>query len=241
MFFGKRSVKQYFFYGHDLHSHILPGLDDGVKTVEESVEIVKRMLELGVKRFTFTPHIAYPLLMNGPVNVGKKLEALRERLRQEDIVLNADAGAEYRVGRYMFDLIGQKQIMASGEGRVLLEHGFLAPSLYFEELLFQLQTEGFEPVLAHPERYRFYGEDIEKACRELKGKGCRVQVNLLSFSGYYGKEARKGAYVLLKRGLIDYLSGDIHSLPQVELLEDFLKSKESDVLNRYSPYRLSRI
>ncbi|WP_270516925.1 tyrosine-protein phosphatase [Sanguibacteroides sp. AM78-02pH3A] len=241
MFFRKRSVKQYFFYGHDLHSHILPGLDDGVKTVEESAEIVKRMLKLGVKRFTFTPHIVYPLLMNGPENIGKRWEELEERLKREDIRLDADIGAEYRVGRYMFDLIGQKQIMASGGERVLLEHSFLAPSLYFEELLFQLQTEGFEPVLAHPERYRFYGEDIEKACRELKGKGCRLQVNLLSFTGYYGKEARKGAYVLLKRGLIDYLSGDIHSLRQIELLEDFLKSKESDVLNRYSPYRLSPI
>lgn len=88
--------------------------------------------------------------MNGPENIGKRWEELEERLKREDIRLDADIGAEYRVGRYMFDLIGQKQIMASGGERVLLEHSFLAPSLYFEELLFQLQTEGFEPVLAHP-------------------------------------------------------------------------------------------
>lgn len=109
-------MKQYFFYGHDLHSHILPGLDDGVKTVEEAAEIVKRMLKLGVKRFTFTPHIVYPLLMNGPENIGKRWEELEERLKREDIRLDADIGAEYRVGRYMFDLIGQKQIMASRGG-----------------------------------------------------------------------------------------------------------------------------
>lgn len=233
MFFKKRSVKQYFFYEHDLHSHILPELDDGVKNMEESVEIVKRMLKLGVKRFTFTPHIAYPLLVNGPKNIGKRWGELEERLVREDIRLDADLGAEYRVGRYIFDLIEQKQIMASREGNVLLEHSFLAPSLYFEELLFKLQAEGFGPILAHPERYRFYGEDIEKPCRELKSRGCRMQVNLLSFVGYYGKEAQKGAYALLKKGLVDYLSGDIHSLRQIELLEDFLKSKESCCLNRY--------
>lgn len=117
-------MKQYFFYGHDLHSHILPGLDDGVKTVEEAAEIVKRMLKLGVKRFTFTPHIVYPLLMNGPENIGKRWEELEERLKREDIRLDADIGAEYRVGRYMFDLSGKNKSWHPGGNACCLNIAF---------------------------------------------------------------------------------------------------------------------
>lgn len=93
----KRKNKQYFSYDHDIHSHILPGLDDGVKRVEDSVVIVKKMLELGVKRFSFTPHISFPSPMNTPEIILGKLNDLKERLLKEGIEIEADAGAEYKI------------------------------------------------------------------------------------------------------------------------------------------------
>lgn len=223
----RREPKQFFFYEHDMHSHILPGLDDGVKTIEESVAIVKRMLALGVKRFSFTPHISFPSPMNTPEIIRERLNLLKERLLKEDIHLDADAGAEYKVGEYMLELIERDMIASFRDRMVLIEHSFVSPSPSFEEVVFRLQERGYYPVLAHPERYPFYAEAILDRVKALKGRGCRMQVNLLSFVGFYGKEAQKGALILADAGVIDCLSGDIHSLRQVEHLEKFMKSKSS--------------
>lgn len=226
----KRKNKQYFSYDHDIHSHILPGLDDGVKRVEDSVVIVKKMLELGVKQFSFTPHISFPSPMNTPEIILEKLNELKERLLKEKIEIEADAGAEYKIGEYMIDLIHQGNIASFHGGKVLVEHSFVAPSPAFEEVIFRLQDKGYTPVLAHPERYPFYAKHLTERVWELKRRGCRIQVNLLSFVGFYGKEAMAGARELLVARLIDHFSGDIHSVKQVELLEKFLKSKESEKL-----------
>ena len=223
----KRENKQYFFYDHDMHSHILPGLDDGVKKIEDSVAIVKKMLELGVKQFSFTPHISFPSPMNTLEIIYEKLDLLKTCLLKDGIVIDADAGAEYKVGEYMVDLINQENIASFHGGKVLIEHSFVAPSPSFEEVVFRLQDKGYTPVLAHPERYPFYAGHLVERVRELKHRGCRMQVNLLSFVGFYGREALLGAKELLTAKLIDYVSGDIHSVKQVELLEKFLKSKEA--------------
>lgn len=227
----KRKNKQYFFYDHDIHSHILPGLDDGVKRMEDSVLIVKKMLELGVKQFSFTPHISFPSPMNTPEKILEKLNELKERLLKEGIEIEADAGAEYKVGEYMIDLIRQGNIASFHGGKVLVEHSFVAPSPVFEDVIFCLQEKDYMPVLAHPERYPFYEKHLTERICELKRRGCRIQVNLLSFVGFYGKEAMMGAKELLEARLIDYFSGDIHSERQVELLEKFLKSKEAEKLS----------
>lgn len=230
----RKEQKQYFFYEHDLHSHILPGLDDGVKTIDESVAIVKKMLALGVKKFSFTPHISFPSPMNNPEIIRERLDLLKDRMAKEGIYLDADAGAEYKVGEYMLELIEQNSIASFREGMVLVEHSFVSPSPSFEEVIFRLQEKGYFPVLAHPERYPFYAGRILERARELKGRGCKMQVNLLSFTGFYGKEAQRGAQTLADAGVIDFLSGDIHSLRQMEHLEKFMRSKSSTPLLKYT-------
>lgn len=226
----QKENKQYFFYEHDMHSHILPGLDDGVKTIEESVAIVKRMLALGVRRFSFTPHISFPSPMNTPEIIRDRLDLLKECLLKEGISLDVDAGAEYKVGEYMLELIERDNIASFQGRRVLIEHSFVSPSPSFEEVVFRLQEREYIPVLAHPERYPFYAGCILERANTLKNRGCKMQVNLLSFTGFYGKEATRGAQILSDAGVIDYLSGDIHSMRQIEHLEKFMKSKNSAFL-----------
>ena len=223
----RKEPKQFFFYEHDIHSHILPGLDDGVKNLEDSITIVKKMLALGVKRFSFTPHIAFPSPLNTLEIIHDKLELLKTCLAKEGIHIEADAGAEYRVGEYMLDLIERDCIASFRERLVLVEHSFVSQSPSFEDVIFRLQEKGYTPILAHPERYPFYVGRIRERVEEVKNRGCRIQVNLLSFTGFYGKEALQGAKILLEAGMIDYVSGDIHSVRQVEHLEKFLKSKSS--------------
>lgn len=219
--------QQYFFYDHDLHSHILPGLDDGVRRLEDAVLIVTRMLALGVKRFTFTPHVMFPALLNTRDSIRQKFDLLLSTLQKEGIELDADYGAEYQASEHVLQLIRQGEIIASREGNVLVEHSFYAASPFFNDIVFSLTEKGFTPILAHPERYPFYEQDIVELCGDLKQKGCRLQVNLLSFTGFYGKDAKRKARLLASAGIIDHVSGDIHSLRQVELLERFLRSKES--------------
>lgn len=222
--------KQYFFYEHDLHSHILPGLDDGVKRVEDAIVIVKKMLALGVKKFSFTPHISFPSPRNTPAGIREKLDLLKVALLKEGIRLHADAGAEYKVGEYMLELIERDDIASFHEGMVLVEHSFISPSPSFEDVIFSLQQKNYTPVLAHPERYPFYVGHLVERARELKHRGCRLQVNLLSFTGFYGKEAQQGAKLMAEAGMIDHVSGDLHSVKQAEYLERFLTSKTASTL-----------
>ena len=223
----RKERKQNFFYEHDLHSHILPGLDDGVKHVEDSIVIVKKMLALGVKKFSFTPHISFPSPLNTPEIILGKLVLLKGELAKEGIWIDADAGAEYKVGDYMLDLIDRGRIASFQDNCVLIEHSFISPSPVFEDVVFRLQDKDFQPILAHPERYPFYVGRIVEHIKGIKNRGCKIQVNLLSFSGFYGKEAQRGAKELSEAGMIDYVSGDIHSVKQVEYLGEFLMSKQA--------------
>lgn len=185
--------------------------------------MVKRMGEIGVESFTFTPHIAYPNMLNNRDTINGSLLILRKYLEKEGIVMPMEAAAEYRMGEFMLELIEKNDIMASREKEVLVEHSFHAPSCYADDIICQLTRNGYRPVLAHPERYPFYYDDVVKHCAEMKHKGCKIQVNILSFTGYYGKEARLGVQRLYKAGLADYYASDLHNEKQMELLEHFIK------------------
>ena len=115
------------------------------------------------------------------------------------------------------------EILSGDEKRVLVEHNFLSPSPFFDQVVFELQTRGYAVVLAHPERYVFWADDIVRHGEELKNKNCRLQVNILSFAGYYGKEAQRGAERLHDAGMIDYYAGDVHGMRHVEAIGEFLK------------------
>lgn len=224
--FSKRR-KFSFVYEQDIHAHILPGLDDGVQTMEEAVAIVTRMAKFGVKHLTCTPHVAFPAMLNDRKNIQSMLVLLKARLQEKGVEIVIDSGAEYKMGEFMLDLIGRDEILASDRGEVLIEHSFVAPSVYFDEIVFKLQNKGYQPILAHPERYPFYAKDIVGYCRGIQEKGCKIQVNWLSFTGYYGKEAMRGIRKLYNSGCVDYYAGDIHNLHQEMLLEKFIEKASS--------------
>lgn len=149
----------------------------------------------------------FSCLENGRENLHPLLEDLRAGLQKEGVEIELDLGAEYRVGEYMLSLIERGEILSGDEKRVLVEHNFLSPSPFFDQVVFELQTRGYEVVLAHPERYVFWEDNIVRHGEELKNKNCRLQVNILSFAGYYGKEAQRGAERLHDAGLIVIVRG----------------------------------
>ena len=214
--------KYVFEWKHDRHSHLLPYLDDGVKTLDESVALMKRMIALGVERFTFTPHIAFPNMMNDKHSIYGALLIVRKHLEKEGVSVPMEAAAEYRMGEFMLELIERDDILATADKGVLVEHSFFAPSCYADDIICKLIEKGYQPVLAHPERYPFYYDDVVKHCAEMKHKGCKIQVNILSFTGYYGKEAQQGIARLYKAGVADYYASDLHNERQMEMLEHFI-------------------
>jgi tyrosine-protein phosphatase YwqE len=202
----KKNVYAALFEGMtDVHTHLLPGVDDGSQHVDDSVEILRFMWELGVRRVYLTPHIMADLPENTP-------EALRTRF---DAFLNdCPSGLELQLAaEYMLDagfapLVG-RGLLAMSARHVLVETSYLSPPPGLNDILYDLSLAGYQPVLAHPERYRYMRETDY---RKWKDKGCKLQLNLFSLSGAYGLAAERNACFLLKQGLYDYLGSDVHQL-----------------------------
>ncbi len=224
------SHKQYFSYRHDMHAHLLPGLDDGVKTLEEALKLLEKMRGLGIERFSLTPHVAYPAMPNTGEDIQTALAILQKA--RPDIPI--EAGAEYRVGEEVFQLAEEGKMLPFYQQYILIENSFLAESIHLESLIFLLRSKGFIPVLAHPERYKFYYSHFLNKCQDLIRKGCLLQLNLLSLAGFYGKETEKIAWQLLKSGMVSFVGSDVHHLNYAEALEDFLYSRTADKLNSYT-------
>lgn len=226
------SKKQRFRYGHDIHSHLLPGIDDGVKGMEESIAAIRKLHALGITRFTVTPHIAPPWMPNSAESILPLLGELRARLDAEGIGVEMEAAAEYRVTESMLSLL-ERPLLAASDRTLLIEHSYVTPSPSFGKVLDRVQQLGYFPVLAHPERYPFMQDRVEAECRRLRDRDCRVQLNLLSFAGKYGSAPEKAAWRLIKSGQVDFVASDAHCEADADLLRDFLYSRSAEKLDRF--------
>lgn len=209
----------------DMHSHLIPGIDDGSKSLEESISLLRQLIELGYKKVITTPHIYYELYPNSSEIILNGLSNLKSAVKKEGLNIEVDAAAEYFMDDHFEILLEKDDILTIGSTKmVLVEMSFFAapPKLY--DYLFRLQTKGYQPLLAHPERYSFYNNDIKKY-EELKDRGCLFQINLPSLQGHYGKSVQKMAEKLLKTNLVEFMGTDLHNTFHMEALEELGKSK----------------
>lgn len=188
----------------DIHCHILPGVDDGVKTMEESVESLQRLQQTGVRQFYLTPHIMSDL--------GNEEPDLQVRFRE--LQEAAPEGIELRLAaEYMLDKGFERHrehgLLAMKDRHVLVETSYMSPPPEMQEMLYEAELSGYQVILAHPERYAYMEKEDYL---ELKKKGVGLQMNLLSLGGYYGRSAQKKCQALLKLGIYDYIGSDFHSL-----------------------------
>lgn len=224
--------KKYFFKDHledfiDIHNHILPGVDDGAADVEASIELVDGFNELGITKFIATPHVMNDYYPNTPKSIEEALNILREELEalgKKDVQIKA--AAEYMMDQAFLEQMDKEKLLCLKENLVLVEMSYFQPPINLNEILFQLQTRQYKPVLAHPERYAFFHSKTLERYSDLKSRGCLFQLNSLSLVGHYGKNMQEIAFRLLEEGMIDFLGTDTHQMRHLEKLSDALLTKK---------------
>jgi protein-tyrosine phosphatase len=194
--------------GADLHSHLLPGIDDGAPDVATSIELAQKLQSLGFQHLFTTPHIMTDVYPNTRDVILRKKDTLQEALEESGIEVHLEAAAEYFVDETFAALLQKEPLLTLPGQRVLIELSFHQPYPSLHNVVFDLQMKGYRPILAHPERYPYYhsAQDYEA----LRDMGCQLQINLLSLTGYYGKPIQSAAKTILGLGLADYLATDLH-------------------------------
>lgn len=206
--------------GTDMHSHLLPGIDDGAPDVEESIELIRGMLALGFKKFITTPHIYTDIYPNNAQTIREAHTLLQQRLVQEGMEVTVHAAAEYYMDEH-FDAWLQKgePLLTLHRNWVLVEFSFVAPPMDLDNKIFNLQMAGYQPVLAHPERYGYLHRKKAQYHR-FKDQGCLLQVNVLSLAGYYGSSVKDAAQWMVSEGLVDLLGTDLHHERHLRAMND---------------------
>ncbi|WP_242920870.1 tyrosine-protein phosphatase [Pontibacter liquoris] len=211
--------------GVDMHSHVLPGLDDGADSPERSLELITALKAMGYRKLIMTPHVMSDFYRNTPEGIRARLQLLQEAILEAGIEMELGCAAEYYLDEGLLDKLEKgEELLTFGDNYLLFETSFLNEPMNLREAIFQMQANGYQPVLAHPERYTyFYGKYEELA--GLHDLGVLFQLNLNSLTGYYSPGAREVAERLIDEGLVDFLGSDTHSLRHIESLKKVLYSK----------------
>ena len=205
----------------DMHSHVLPGIDDGAKTPEESIILIRKMMELGIQRIIATPHIMADFYKNTRETISASLNTLKEALAAENIDIKITAAAEHYFDETFEGRIERGELMVMGENFVLFEFSFINKPPNAVPVIQKMRDKGYRPILAHPERYLYL--DLEQY-RNLHDWGCDFQLNTISLTGYYGKEVKERAELLVDNQLIDFISSDMHHPRHAAALKDALRT-----------------
>ena len=233
IFQKKRYLVDYLKGFVDIHNHILPGIDDGAKTVKDSISLIKGMGELGISRFIATPHIMHNYYPNSPETINSALTELKSELMEQHITdVVVKAAAEHMIDDNFENLLEEGGIMPLGKDLILIEMSFLQPSINLDIAIDKTLEKGYFPVLAHPERYLYYSNNLD-IFTKLKERGTLLQVNLLSLGEYYGTETNKIAHRLLEDKLVDFVASDLHHTRHLRELSKVRISEK--VLNNLFP------
>jgi len=223
---SKKTTPDLSFLAADMHSHLLPGLDDGLQEIEQSIAFIKELQQLGYKKLICTPHILSDVYPNSPETILPKLELVRDALERNNIDIQVEAAAEYMVDLDFENYFNAgKPLLTFGRNLILIEMSYVAASNNIENVIFNLKLKGLQPVLAHPERYNYYLGNLDQFQRFID-LGCYLQINILSLLGYYGEGSKITAQNLLKKNMVTLVGTDMHHENHLNSLKT-LASKKS--------------
>jgi protein-tyrosine phosphatase len=210
----------------DIHSHLLPGIDDGSKDEAHTYKLVQALKEYGFAQFITTPHILPGVWNNTRDGILDKEASTKVYLEEQGITSPFKAAAEYLMDDVFLKRITEEPLLTIKDKYVLVEMSYLNAPLQLYDIIYELQLNSYKPVLAHPERYVFYHNKFEEYSR-LKKAGCLFQINLLSVNGYYGKHVADIGKQLLEKDMIDFTGSDTHHERHVEAFKNPLLIKDS--------------
>lgn len=209
----------------DIHSHLLPGIDDGAKTFEDSLRLTRKLMGFGVASFITTPHIIQHIWDNTHEQINANKATTVAALEKQGIIAPFRAAAEYLMDDQFVRLFESGELLTLKDNYVLVEMSYINAPIQLYSILFDLQVAGYIPVLAHPERYLFYHNNFSEFLK-LKRAGCVFQLNLLSVVGYYGPGIAKIAEQLLQKGLYTYVGSDVHHDKHIAAFEQKVTIKD---------------
>lgn len=218
--FGKKETADFSGLHTDIHSHLIPGIDDGAPDMQTAISLIRGMASLGFKKIITTPHIMWEMYPNKADDILNRLSEVKEVLIKEKIEVTIEAAAEYFLDEHTKKMVeGKEKLLTISGNMVLVEFSMASAPLDLKEILFEMQLQGYQPVIAHPERYT-YNERNKAFFDELKAAGYLFQLNLLSLAGFYGKGSLELANYFIKKEYYDLAGTDLHSLRHLEVLKN---------------------
>ncbi len=208
----------------DMHSHIIPGIDDGAQNIEQSITLIKKLIDLGYTKIITTPHIMADYYRNTPDIILAGLDTVRKELHRLNIDIKIEAAAEYYLDETFEAKLDSGNILTFGDKYILFELSFVNQPSNLEYIIKKMNDKGYKPILAHPERYPYFKHGLDDYFR-IKEYGCYFQINTISFTGYYDKASQRIANELLNSSMIDFLGSDMHHTKHAAALKNALSNK----------------
>jgi tyrosine-protein phosphatase YwqE len=205
----------------DIHSHLIPKIDDGATDIENSIQLILELSSLGYKKLITTPHIS-DMFPNSKKDILDGYDFLKKELNRRDINIEIEVAAEYYIDEYFLELLEKETLLTFGEKNYLLfEFSYFTPPRDIENIIYDIILKGYTPVLAHPERY-IYWHNKFNFYKELKEMGVLFQINLNSINGYYNRNIQQNVERLVKSSLVDFIGTDTHNIQHIKNLQKTL-------------------
>ena len=227
------------FLKNDIHSHLIPGIDDGSPDMETTILLLKKFIDLGYKKVITTPHVMSDYYKNNPEIILSGLNNVRKEIKKQNLNIEIEAAAEYNLEPEFEKLLDDGKLLSFGAEKYLLfELSFFDEPLRLNETIWKMIEKGFRPVLAHVERYGYWHNNYDKI-EEMINRGVKLQLNIGSVTGAYGPEVKKFAERLIKDEIIDFVGSDCHHLHHLEMINHAIRLpifhslvKQSQILNK---------
>ena len=213
----------------DIHSHLLPGIDDGATDISNTIKLLEGIRKIGFTKCILTPHTLPEIWENTSDGIKETFHTTKQNLEEPLQTMLHRAASEYMINEAFLDRLHSEPLLTIKDNIVLIEMSYMNPPLALKEIIFEIQIKGYQPLLAHPERYLFYHQDT-KMYTTLKELDVKFQMNLLSSVGYYGSKVAIAADFLLKENYIDFVGTDVHHMKHIGAFENKIIVKSENQL-----------
>lgn len=209
----------------DVHSHLLPGIDDGVDSFEDSIEILQLFKSIGYKKVITTPHVMAEYYPNNKQIIQDKLLGLREAMRKAGVDMLVEAAAEYYLDESFLALLDTpEELLVFGKNYLLFETSFINEPVFLKEAIFKINSIGLQPVMAHPERYMYIQSNF-KLLEELAERNLLFQCNINAIEGYYSGAAKKVTKQMIKKNMVSFLGSDCHNMRHAQITKQAISHR----------------